>query len=63
MKRKEILEKAIDQVTGHRVEDYGRPEDSFQKIGMLWSAYLFNETQGYNFSPKDVAIMMALMNI
>ena len=62
-KRREILESAIEQVCGHRVEDYGKPEDSFQRIGMLWSAYLFNDTNGYNFSPKDVAVMMALMKI
>jgi hypothetical protein len=58
MTRKEILDKATEQVTGHRETDYGTPEDNFSVIGKLWSAYLDIEV-----TSKDVAMMMALMKI
>ena len=56
--RAEVLRKAEECVCGHREEDYGSPEDSFQKIADLWSAYL-----GYDVAPIDVGMMMALLKI
>lgn len=56
--RQEILEKAIECVTGKREADHGSPEDNFQMIANLWGKYL-----GYNISDVDVAMMMALLKI
>ena len=58
MKREEILEQAKICVCGHRQSDYGTPEDNFNRIGKLWSAYIDIE-----FTAKDVAIMMALLKV
>ena len=58
MMRKETLESALKCVCGEREQDYGTPEDSFGKISALWSVYT-----GYDYTPKDVALMMALLKI
>ena len=58
MKRAEILEAARVCVCGEREQDYGTPEDSFSLIGKLWTAYT-----GVSFTPKDVAMMMALLKV
>ena len=58
MKREDILEQAKICVCGHRQNDYGTPEDNFNRIGKLWSAYMDIE-----FKAKDVAIMMALLKV
>lgn len=58
MKRPEILENARICVCGEREQDYGTPEDSFSLVGKLWTAYM-----GTEFTPKDVAVMMALLKI
>ena len=56
--RRQILEKAISCVCGQRIQDYGKPEDNFQVIADLWTAYT-----GHEFTSLDVTIMMALMKI
>ena len=58
MKREDILDQAKVCVCGHRQSDYGTPEDNFNRIGKLWSAYMDIE-----FTAKDVAIMMALLKV
>lgn len=58
MKRAEILKQAEVCVCGKRQADYGNPEDNFQVIADLWSAY-----RGEGYTPKDVAMMMALLKI
>lgn len=58
MKRAEILQTAEKMVCGHREHDYGSPENSFQAIADLWSAYLEEEV-----TALDVAMMMALLKI
>ena len=58
MTRKEILEKAMECVTGKREADHGKMEDNFAVIARLWTDYC-----GYSFSPTDVAMMMALLKI
>ena len=58
MKRKEILSKAEQCVNGQREQDYGTPEQNFQIIADLWSAY-----KGISFTPVDVAMMMSLLKI
>ena len=58
--RKRVLSEAERCVCGKREQDYGTPEDSFQKIGTFWTAYL-----NYNvkIDAEDVAAMMALLKI
>ena len=56
--REDILEKAKICVLGRREEDYGTPEDNFQVIADLWTAY-----KGVSFSALEVAMMMSLLKI
>ena len=58
MTRGEILDTAKSVVNGQREQDYGTPENNFEKIAKLWSAY-----KGVDFSALDVAMMMALLKI
>lgn len=58
MKRSECLDAAKACVCGQRQQDYGTPEDSFNKIAELWTAYY-----GAGFTATDVAMMMALLKI
>lgn len=58
MTRAEILKSAECCVCGHREQDYGSPENSFFAIAKLWTAY-----KGTDFTPVDVAMMMALLKI
>ena len=70
MARSEILEAAHDCVCGKREQDYGKPEDNFNTIGLLWSVYLnaahpeYTKAFPYNgITAKDVATMMALLKV
>lgn len=58
MNRAEILEAARVCVCGEREQDYGTPEDSFAVIASLWTVYLNTP-----ITPKDVAMMMALLKV
>lgn len=58
MTRAEILEEARKCVCGDREEDYGSPENNFRTIADLWTVYL-----GTPVTPKEAAIMMALLKI
>lgn len=58
MTRSDILQKAEQCVCGRREQDYGSPEDNFQIIADLWTAY-----KGAPFNSEDVAMMMALLKI
>lgn len=58
MTRSDILQKAEQCVCGKREQDYGSPENNFQVIADLWSAYT-----GVKFTSTDVAMMMALLKI
>lgn len=53
-----LLNMAKAIVSGRREQDYGSPEDSFGRIAALWTAY-----KDIDFSPVDVAVMMALLKI
>ena len=59
MTRKEILETAAKCVVGDREEDYGSPEQNFDRIAALCSIYLGIA----DITAKDVAAMLALLNI
>ena len=56
--REELLREAIRCVTGHRVDEHGKPEDNFKKIAKLWQAY-----NGHEYTAHDVAMMMALLKV
>lgn len=58
MTRTELLEKARKTVCGDREQDYGSPENSFQRIAELWGAYLNQE-----ICDIDVAAMMILLKV
>lgn len=58
--RQRVLKEAERCVCGQREQDYGTPEDSFQKIGTFWTAYL---NYAVNIDAEDVAAMMALLKI
>lgn len=57
-KREEILTLANKAVNGEREQTYGSPEDSFDRIAYLWSAYLEVALTGL-----DVAKMMILFKL
>jgi len=70
MNRAEILEAAHTCVCGEREHDYGKPEDNFETIGLMWGAYLraanpqLKQVEDIDFiTPGDVAAMMALLKI
>lgn len=58
--RETILREAIAAVVGDRQLNYGAPEDSFQRIAGLWSAYLQSEEP---LTAADVALMLALLKV
>lgn len=58
--RQRTLEKTIDCVCGHRVTDYGKPEDSFGQIAAFWNAYLGMDR---GITALDVCNMMALLKM
>lgn len=60
MTRKQVLRRAEECVCGQREDDYGKPEDNFETIARLWSAYLKDK---HYILPQDVAIMMCLLKI
>lgn len=55
LKREEVIEKALSAINGDRDRQYGTPEQSFEYISNLWSAFLNIE-----ITPTDAAVMMAL---
>ena len=70
MNRAEILDAARVCVCGQREQEYGKPEDNFNTIGLLWSVYLnaahpeYTKAFPYNgITAKDVATMMALLKV
>lgn len=57
--RASVLDRALEAVTADRNADYGDPEDNFEDIARLWSAYY----AGPDFSRTDVAVMMILVKV
>lgn len=58
--REAVLNEAIQCVCGHRVTDYGKPEDSFGQIAAFWNAYLGMDK---GITALDVCNMMALLKM
>lgn len=57
--REEVLEEAKSAVTVDRNRDYSEPENNFENIARLWTAYI----PDYQFTRKDVAVMFMLTKI
>jgi hypothetical protein len=58
MNREQCLDAAAECVLRDRNVAYGGPEDSFSKIAKGWSVI-----KGGEFTPVDVALMMAWLKI
>lgn len=56
--REKLLDETKMIVCGERDQQYGKPEDNFEKISKLWSYHLT-----YPISKGDVAMMMILLKI
>ena len=59
MNRPDILDNAKKCVCGQREQDYGSPENNFDRIAALWNAYMGDT----NFTAVDVAMMLGLLKI
>ena len=59
MNREECLTMATKITKGQREDQYGTPEDSFNRIARLWNDYY----DGNKLAAKDVAIFLALLKI
>ena len=56
--RRAVLLEAEEAVCSDRNKDYGDPEDNFDDIASLWSAYMRSP-----FTRADVAVMMMLVKV
>lgn len=65
--RPEILETARKCVCGDREQDYGSPENNFERIAKLWEAYVRGKCVSSDadvcFAPHDVAAMLILLKV
>ena len=59
MTRPDILDTAKKCVCGQREQDYGSPENNFERIAALWNAYLGAKT----VDAVDVAMLLALLKV
>ena len=62
MNRKDILVNADKMVNGDRQDDYGSPENNFERIANLWCAYHAGKLK-CSVTPYDVAAILALLKI
>ena len=60
-----ILQEANDIISGEREGQYGKAEDSFARIAMLWNTYIEAKygDQQFELSAEDVAHMMTLLKM
>ena len=56
--RKRVLREAEKCVCGEREQDYGTPEDNFDRIAKMWSAYM-----GVEINPVDVSMFMVMLKV
>lgn len=65
--RAKILDEAAKIICSDRNDEYGEPEDNFEVIGKLWSAFLSARCAPVGvqieMGPAEVAEMMALFKI
>lgn len=53
-----ILTTADRLIHGNRQDDYGPPDESFNRIAAAWTAY-----HGSAFTAQDVAMMMIMLKV
>jgi hypothetical protein len=61
-----ILEEAGKTINQERMDEYGKPEDSFLIIAEYWTAYLKAKKYCYTtdeLNSKDTAVLMSLFKI
>jgi len=73
MRRKEILENAIEHTCGDRDVEYGLPKENLESISILWTAYLVSKYRGlvigqtpigqFDITAEDVAWLNVLQKI
>ena len=63
MKRREILDAAIQCVCRDRQDQHGKPENVFQTIAGFWNSYLDKHGHVSDLSAYDVAWMMVLLKV
>lgn len=63
--RSDILDLAKRCVVGDREQDYGSPEQNFERIAEMWESYMAGKCCGSDVCilPEDVAAMLALLKI
>lgn len=63
--RSDILDLAKRCVCGDREQDYGSPEQNFERIAEMWESYMAGKCCGSDVCilPEDVAAMLALLKI
>lgn len=63
--RSDILDLAKRCVVGDREQDYGSPEQNFERIAEMWESYMVGKCCGSDVCilPEDVAAMLALLKI
>lgn len=63
--RSDILDLAKRCVCGDREQDYGSPEQNFERIAEMWESYLVGKCTDADVCilPEDVAAMLALLKI
>lgn len=64
--RQQIIEEMSAAVLKDRQESYGKPEDSFKIIAILWNEYLMAIGYAKNsqiLHNQDVAVLMCLLKI
>jgi hypothetical protein len=53
-----VLQDALHLINGSRQEQYGPPVESFERIAVMWTAYLRHPV-----TARDVCLLMALLKI
>ena len=62
LSKADILTEAIG-VTANRNESYDAPEDNFQRIADLWTAFAKGQGKDITFTAQDVSMYMMLMKL
>ena len=60
MPAREVLETALDLVTGDRASAHGSIQENQENIARLWNGYVYNKDE---LTASDVANMMELMKV
>lgn len=56
-----IAAKAVAIVNGSRQQEYGTPENNFERIARFWQAYFLNTGRDIKVTAADVSPLMRLM--